>query len=70
MDKETRDKFTKIEIDKGVEDGISKWIRTVCVSATTATFGFFMWLGNEVYDKYPAFKAAITAFISSDKGIK
>lgn len=70
MDKETRDKFTQIEIDRGIDDGISKWLRTVCISATTATFGFFMWLGNEVYDKFPRFKAAFIAFFSSDGGIK
>lgn len=70
MDKETRDELNQIKIDMAVDDGISKWIRTVCITATTSTFGFFLWLGNEVYDKYPAFKAGIMAFISTDKGIK
>lgn len=70
MDKETREEINQLKIEKAVDEGISKWIRTVCISATTATFGFFMWLGSVVYDKFPAFKAAIIAFIQADKGIK
>ncbi len=70
MDKETREELTKIQIEKGISDGISAWVRTVCITATTATFGFFVWLGSITYDKFPAFKAAIIAFISTDKGLK
>jgi len=70
MDKETSERLTKIEVDKRIEEGISAWIRTVCITATLSTWGFFMWLGSTVYDKFPAFKAAIVAFIITDKGLK
>lgn len=70
MDKETREEFTKIKIDKGISDGISRKLRTICISAVSAMFAFFVWLGSMVYDKFPAFKAAIITFIQTDKGIK
>ena len=69
-DRALGNRVNKMEIEKGIENGINKWIRTVCITSTTATFGFFMWLGSLTYDKYPAFKAAIIAFIQADKGIK
>jgi len=70
MDKETRDKFTQIEIDNGIKDGIDKRIRTICITSTLAVWGFIVWFGAQVYDKFPSFKAAVIAFIQADKGIK
>ena len=70
MDKETRDELTKIKIEKGISDGVGTRLRIICISATSSTFAFFLWLGGEVYDKFPAFKAAVIAFIQADKGIK
>lgn len=70
MDKETREKFTQLEIEKGVQQGISKWIRTICITSTVSVWGFITWLGSIVYDQFPAFKAGVIALVTAWKETK
>lgn len=65
-DKEVR--LRELEIDHEVEKRISKWIRTICITATGSFLTFCGWLGGIVYDKWDAFSAAIKAFIAASKG--
>lgn len=51
------------KIEKGIRDGVNKWIRTVCITATGSVLSFFAWLGNYVYNHSHAFYEAAKAFI-------
>jgi len=54
----------KIEIERGINDGVNKWIRTVCITATCSVLSFFAWLGNFVYNHFQAIYEAAKAFLS------
>ena len=59
------EKLTEIEVDKRIHDGINKWIRTVCITATCSTLSFFGWLGNYTYNHSHAVYEAVRAFITA-----
>ncbi len=67
---EDHDAILRLQIKDENREKHWKIINTVCITSTTALFSFFIWLGHIVYEKYPAFKAAIITFIQTDKGIK
>lgn len=69
-DDDIEDRLTDLEIHQGVNDGISRRMRTICITSTTACFSSLLWIGSVIYDKFPAFKAGIIAFLQADKGIK
>ena len=70
MNKEDNDRIKEIEIELAVDRFKRGWIRTVCITATSTAGAVLLWLGTIVYDKFPAFKAAIITFVQVDKGIK
>lgn len=67
MDKETEKRLSKLEIEKGIEHGIQKWVRTVCVTATTMFLGFVSWVASQLYDKFEAIQAGIRAFLDTSR---
>lgn len=69
-DHDLQDKVNQLVIERGIENGIKGWFRTVCITGTCAMGSFFLWLGNIVYEKWPAFKGAIMAFIDIDSRLK
>lgn len=56
------------EIEEAIREGISKRVRTVCMTAVSAIMGGFYWLGSIAYSKWAAFEAAIKAFLTVDRG--
>ena len=67
IDKETERDLKELLIEREIEKGISKWLRTVCVTATSTLTGFFLWLGSFIYDKFDAVEAAVKAFIAAGR---
>ena len=59
------EKMNEMEVDKRVHDGINKWIRTVCITATCSTLSFFGWLGNFTYNNSHAVYEGARAFIAA-----
>lgn len=60
-------RITRLEIESGIDKGIHKWIRTVCITSTSTFAGFCIWLGGQIYDKYDAIGAAVKAFLAAGK---
>lgn len=58
-------RLNRLEIDNAIEEGISKWIRTICITSTTAAMSFFMWLGSFAYHNSEALYEGIKAFIQT-----
>ncbi len=58
-------RLNKLEINQGIDDGIHKWIRTVCVTSTMSFLGFISWIANWSYDKFDAIQAGIKAFLET-----
>ncbi len=67
MDKETAERLKNLEIEHGIEKGVHKWFRTICVTATSTFMGFCIWLGGQIYDKYDAVEAAVKAFLAAGR---
>ena len=67
MDKETAERLKNLEIEHGIEKGISKWVRTVCITSTGTFLTFLTWLGGQIYDKFDAIEAAVKAFLNYGK---
>ena len=66
-EKSLAERVADLEIEDGIEKGIHKWIRTVCVTATSTFAGFCIWLGGEIYDKFYAIEAAVKAFLAAGR---
>ncbi len=56
------------EIEEGIRNGLTKWARTICMTATSSLLGIFYWLGSFMYQKWEPLQAAIRAFLAADKG--
>jgi hypothetical protein len=61
---EMQAQLNKIEIERGINAGINKWIRTICITATCSVLSFFAWLGNFVHNNFEAVYQAAKAFLS------
>jgi hypothetical protein len=62
------DRVTAIEIDRAVDDGIHKIIRTVCITATGSFLSLCYWFGDVIYQNSSAVEAAVRAFWIARKG--
>jgi hypothetical protein len=58
----------KKEIEDGIREGLTKWLRTICISATSAALGCCYWLGGLIYQKWDPLQAAVKAFLAADRG--
>ncbi len=67
MDKETDKRLRDIEIEQGIDRGVHKWIRTVCITSTSTFMGFCIWIGGQLYDKFDAIKVGVMAFLAAGK---
>ena len=59
---------TKKEIEDGIRDGISRKVRAICMTATSAALGVVYTLGSFAYNNLEALAAAVKAFLTVNRG--
>ncbi len=75
MTKKTDDKIESIEewihkkeIEDGIRKGLNKWIRTICMTATSALMGAFYAIGGFMYQHWQPIQEAIKAYLVASRG--
>jgi hypothetical protein len=55
-------------IEDGIRKGLTKWMHTICMTATSTIVSGFYFLGGFLYTHWGAFEAAIKAWLSAERG--
>lgn len=65
---ELEDWRIKKEIEDGIREGISRKVRAICMTATSAALGVVYTLGSFAYNNLEALAAAVKAFLTVNRG--